>query len=331
MTSDASRSRLQNSFAASGTCRKRGTRRSPVAALAQPAASTLLDTAIPSEPDAVQEPLLSNMLAVESHPTTIWSAETPVRSPRVVHTAVPDAPPFELRQGRLYTFADLTDRHIALRTVINPGTVHSERVESWKADPDRARWLVALVNRAVRGHLRGLPIRFDRDQGCFFFLPQQGADRRWKNGKDRPVAVAAKKTRPSSPDHFWIHHAARLQTRLIGNGLYISVEPTYAFSKDGGRLVRATWTGSLKRNWSGRERNAAILRRILFWGRTLAQGRKQIRIDSGAHPLIVSPVPALASASFGLADDQVKMRALLTSTEEDFDGVAGDVEFEDDE
>jgi hypothetical protein len=46
--------------------------------------------------------------------------------------------------------------------------------------------------------------------------------------------------------------------------------------------------------WSGKERNAAILRHIVFWARTLARHKTKIEIETGALPIIVSGIPALA-------------------------------------
>jgi len=310
---------------------ERGRRRQPVAGLPRPDVSSPINTALPVGPDAVPEVILSNLFPVDDYPRTVWNAETTARTPQDIFALVESPPAFELKEKRLYTFCDLTSSASPFSALIRPDSIASDPTQTWLSDRDRSRWLVSLFNRCIRGHLGRMPIRYAHEVRSFFFLPDKaGADRVWKNGQDAQRRVAAKKTRPNSDLTFWIHHAANIQARLIGAQIYFLIEPTYGFSIDGQTLAKAEWVGSLKRSWSGKERNAAILRHILFWGRTLARGRSVIRMDTGALPIVVKPIPGLATTRFGLLDDQIKMRSLLQEEDDELQEAAELVEFDDD-
>jgi hypothetical protein len=234
---------------------------------------------------------------------------------------VKDAAPFELQEGRIYTFADLSRADEGLRAVIDTTTVRSERVAAWRNDPVRWRWAMALLNRCLRQRFFGLPVIRD-NRGRYFFLPKDGADRVWQNGGDPKRTVAAKKGNADGTRSFWVHHAAWLSFMGLGDGLYVNVEPSYVFTSDGRAPLSGKSVGPLAVQWGGKERNAAILRHILFWGRTLAGGNIRVELSTGGQPVVVSAVPARAQAAFGVADDAVAVRTLLDQVEDELELVA---------
>ena len=69
--------------------------------------------------------------------------------------------------------------------------------------------------------------------------------------------------------------------------------------------------------WGGKERNAAILRHIVFWSRTLGRQRTKIEIQTGAKPIILSGIPALARTQFGIDFDHIGFTSLLAQVEDE--------------
>jgi hypothetical protein len=114
--------------------------------------------------------------------------------------------------------------------------------------------------------------------------------------------------------------------QTLGDRFYLLLEPSYAFSLDGRRPVSAPWVGSLHRGWTARERNAAILRNIVFWADTLGRGRSQIEIPTGGAPLTVGATPALARTAVGIETDAVAIQTLLKRGRRDLDDAAALVE-----
>jgi hypothetical protein len=275
----------------------------------------------PDTPDAVTEVILGNLLPVVSYPQTVWSAATTARRPQDVREGVKDASPFELQGGRVYTFADLSRADEPLRAAIDPRSVRSDRIADWKNDPVRWRWAMALLNRCLRRRFLGLPVTRD-ERGRYFFLPKDGVDRVWQNSDDPRRTVAAKKASADGTRSFWLHHAAWLSFMGLGDRLYVNVDPSYVFTSDGRTPLSGKSVGPLSVQWGGKERNAAILRHIIFWGRTLAGGNIRIELPTGGQPVVVSAVPAHAQAAFGVADDAVAVRSLLDQVEDELDLVA---------
>ena len=296
----------------------RGRLRAPLA----PAAPLTPPVDRPSDaPDAVTEIILGNLLPVNSYPQTIWSAETTARLPKDIRDKVKNPSPFELQEGRVYTFADLSAAEESLRTVIDTHSVRSARIADWKNDPVRWRWAKALLNRCLRHRFYGLPVTRD-ERGRYFFLPKDGADRVWQNGTDPKRTVAAKKVSADGSRTFWVHQAAWLSFMGLGDRLYVNVDPTYVFTSDGQTPLSGKSVGPLSVQWGGKERNAAILRHITFWGRTLAGGNIRIELPTGGQPVLVSAVPSHAQAAFGVADDTVAIQSLLDQVEDELDLVA---------
>lgn len=277
-------------------------------------------------PDQVRDVVLGNLLPVLSCPQTVWYAPTKARKAQDVFDKIPSPPGFELQEENLYTFADLSFPKQELRKVVDTSQIKSIPLGQWKNDPVRWRWCMSLFNRCLKNHFIGLPILKD-DRGRFFFRPDQGGDRVWKNKTDPQRTVAARKTNAAG-ETFWVHQGSRLSFQALGDGLYLSIDPCYVFTADGQTPLRGKSVTSLASKWGGKERNAAILRHTVFWARTLVKNKQQIAIETGAMPIVVSGVPAVVQTSFGIENDRLEVRSLLTQVEDELSLAADEVSAE---
>lgn len=294
----------------------RGRRRRPMAsATIEPRLLHSPSNEAAAAPDCVSDFLLGNLLPVENYPTTIWMAATDAREPKDVRAVVEDPEPFVLQDKKLITFVDLSDETQPLRAVIDEADVASRPVGEWKNEPVRWRWVVSLLNRCLRSHFGGLPIKRD-DKGRYFFRPKDGGARVWQNGNDPERTVADKKTN-SAGDVFWVHQGARLAFQTLGEALFICVEPCYVFTSDGNVILEGKSVGPLSIKWGGKERNAAILRHVAFWGRTLTKQSAKIEIKTGGLPITVSAIPAFARTTFGIEFDQIGIGSLIEQAEDE--------------
>src|SRR5262245_22098322 len=184
------------------------------------------------QPDRIREVILGNMLQVILFPATIWSAATEKQSPAQVRTHTPLAEAHIIRAKRIWTFADLTLESCQLRAVLNTGSISKISSRDWMVDPERTNWWMDLLGQSLTTHLSKLAMKRD-DKGRFFFRPNKdGTDRIWKNRNDRSRTVAAKKTNAFDGSTFWVHHAARIRFRLLGERYFLVIEPTYLFTSD---------------------------------------------------------------------------------------------------
>lgn len=296
----------------------RGRRRRPLASM--PAPATPVVTATPessADPDRVHEVVLGNLLPVESFPGTIWGAATKSRGPQDVWDHVEGrSPAFELKKGMLFSFHDLSRTDCVFAPVIDSTTVNSYPVQEWQRDPDRSKWLISLLNRCTRNHLARLPITRD-EKGRYFFRPEDGETRRWKNGGDPARDVAAKKVNNATGHEFWVHHGVWLQFISLGDRLYLLIDPSYVFTSDGTTPLRGKIVGPLSMQWTGKERNAAVLRHIVFWARTFGMSSGKISLDTGASPIVLSGIPSLARTSRGIEFDHIEVGSLLHQVEDE--------------
>lgn len=278
-------------------------------------------------PDNVTDLLLSNLFPVVALPNQIWSAATKYREKKEVWEIAPKAEPFILRDKRLYTFANLGAPETRLRDAIETRSIGKpESRHDWFIREDRSNWLMALLNTNLSKHLWGLQVRQD-GKGRFFFSPgKNNTERKWTMKEGRPRTVAAKKENPATQTSFWVHHAARIKFKRVGEKLFLSVEPLYLFTSDGSVTVAGKNAGKLSLLWGGRQQNPDILRNLLFWGTVLAENEKTIRIRTGDKPIILSPIPASAQLDRGIAFDEIRIKALLAQDDADLEKAALEIQ-----
>lgn len=278
-------------------------------------------------PDSVVDLLLSNLFPVTSLPNQIWSASTELRDKKEVWKSVPKCEPFILRDKHLYSFANLTSSECRLKQAVDPGKVRKpEALNDWLIREDRRNWLMALLNSSLSTHLWRHRIKQD-GKGRFFFSPgEDNTDRKWRMHQGRARTVAAKKVNEVTKTSFWVHHAARLKFKWVGERLFLSVEPLYLFTSDGTLSVVGKSAGRLSSLWGGRQQNPDVLRNLLFWGSVLAENGKSIRIATGDKPIVLSPLPASAKLDRGIAFDEIRIKALLAEEDSELEKAAADIE-----
>ena len=192
-------------------------RKLPPLAGAAPVLSTLPRPEVSWLPDRVQEALLSNLLPVKSLPARIWGAETKYRERKEIWTVVQQTEPFILKEGRIYTFADLNSASTKLQAVIKSGTILPESRHDWFIHGHKNLWLMSLLNTTLISHLRTLGVKRD-GKGRFIFMPDKytGGDRSWSLPSGRKRSVAAKKTSLDKTSVFWVHHGADIAFKRVG-------------------------------------------------------------------------------------------------------------------
>jgi hypothetical protein len=296
----------------------RGKARRPLASSSSQSPSTLLlGPSTSASPDPVHDVILANLLPVLDHPRTVWSAPTSAREPKDVWSKIENPPAFVLREGRLFTFDDLAHPRSPFRRHISPDSISGLPVSSWRDDDVRWKWFIDLLHRALRDHLGSRGIKPARSHRYFFAGNKDGSVRTHRNAQDRPREVAAKKVNANTGTVFWVHHGAELRFVTLGDRLFLSVEPCYVFTSDGRLPLTGPKVTPLSMKWGGKERNAAILRHVIFWARTLGRGRSRIEITTGAAPIDLSGLPALSRTTFGIEFDHIALRTLIAQVDDD--------------
>ena len=92
---------------------------------------------------------------------------------------------FILREHRLWTFAELKRDEEPLRKAVDIASLQPTLVTTWVTDDDKVRWLMALLNSALKNRMGRVGIKKDI-KGRFYFKANPDATaRKWTNAGDR--------------------------------------------------------------------------------------------------------------------------------------------------
>jgi len=291
----------------------------------QPTRFTVTATPIPPErysADDVNELLLSNLFPVLSYPKRIWSAATNFSKPEQVYDKVSIGDGIVIHSGNLYTFADMSDSLCPLRSVVDTATINDgQKREEWLADQDKGRLYTWLINSYLRNHLKLVGLEQD-DKERYFFPPTADQTSVFHIGRE----VTAKKRNEHLAQDFWVHLAADIRFYRIWNRFFLKLTPCFFFTTDGKRPLDGKQQGKMAIRWGGKQRNANILRDVLFWSGFLKGKDPQITIPAGAEQLVVQAIPAITRINKGIRGDHIRFSKLMKLGQESLGEVARDVE-----
>jgi len=278
--------------------------------------------------DRVTERLVSNLYRVTSIPEKVYYASTKLRQKKEIQQYCEKAPPFILREGRLYTFCDLTTSDAFSPVLIKGAPVCSDSYADWFSDEEYRRRAIELMNICLKEHAWKTRLRFDGAKMRYFFTPYKGGPkriawtisnrRRWREVTTRHTRRVKKEGGSYEDEPFgWRHQGFRASFMFILNNLMLKLEPTYLLTKEDGKTPRISrWVGPVLSHWSSQERNGQILRSLRFWSLVLAKA-KVLTIDTGQTPIRVDLTPISGTLDFGIASDQISFDNLMEAELQD--------------
>jgi len=182
-----------------------------------------------------------------------------------------------LQEGRILTFHDLSAPTWASH--VDRGTVEEFDTADWagSADDDKTRLFAWLLNNTLRMQL-GPEVRFWKSEHAFGFRAGErtlvgGELRDWKiidrsTGRGRTVFTSwrAQKDRHRIA---YRHLAAEMSFLRYEGTWYLSIVPTYVFTRDGWEVsvFQASGTAAMKRL----ERNETVRGLVRFWSNYVAR------------------------------------------------------------
>lgn len=218
------------------------------------------------------EPLHLNLLRIEM-PTTVFTAASPFRNGREARAELlrhDPSPPDEwvLRNDTLVAFRD--PRASSLRHIVDADTVEEMPTETFAFPDDEAEehQFIKLLGRTMRTQLEG-SLCFDKDQRAYYFPPAPMGIavtytyQSLKQGASSGVVAVYKDKKDDTKIHFVRHHAFVPRFWRIGDAWYLSVQPTFVFTRDGTRPDRFGSERLAKKRQL--EKNGAILGQFLMW------------------------------------------------------------------
>ncbi|MBV8188989.1 MAG: DUF4365 domain-containing protein [Alphaproteobacteria bacterium] len=213
-----------------------------------------------------------------------------------------DHPPAEwvARGGRLVTFLDI--ENTVLRHVTDTGSIDSFSVSEFSLhdDEDEQRLFVELLNRTLRAQLDPM-LSWSKRLKLYHFPPDGPAiDRtiRYMSLKNETArAVVKAKRRPDGSVSYVRHSAFSGRFWREFDDWFLTVEPTYVFTRDGVRPDR--FAGERISKLKRLENNAAIRGQFVMW-RSLLTGFGQVPNQGDLLGPAPGPAPLLRFESLDM-------------------------------
>jgi hypothetical protein len=265
----------------------------------------------PEAPDPVDEALLANLFPAEI-PPLIYSAPTSAATRREVWDAVgsADVAPFVLHGGRLYSFSR-PGAGSGVPAAMLSGSSQSEPADSWLRQEDKSRLLVWLCNDALRQHCYSMRIRTPSGVRHQYYPPIWADEvRQFTWGKGKPITLAKVSRSGTAP--LGVHRSARMRFIVVGERLYLLIEPGWFFTTDGVTPLDGRQVGVFSVKWGGREGNDTVLRSTLMWSRLLAARGDSIALHTGGAPIKVAVIPTHGRCNLGIGSDVINLDRVLS-------------------
>jgi TIR domain len=138
--------------------------------------------------------------------------------------------------------------------------------------------------------------------------------------------VTGRKASPQPGQDFWVHWAAEIRLYRILDKFFLRIVPCFFFTHDGKNPLDGKKMGRLSIRWGGCQRNANILRDLIFWANFLRRGMSEIKIQAGAESIEIKPLPATARSSRGIRNDHIRFSRLMKFAADELTEAATDVQ-----
>lgn len=263
-----------------------------------------------TEPDNTTENLELNLFPLREYPQSWFRATAKGKSLRDIAAVLPKGTnhPFLLREGEVISFQDLSERTHPLTSMVLVHTAREESARQILVEEKARAWFIELLNRCITGFLANKGVRFDADHDRYYFLPPPEGEIReqeWSSPyrkSKRKVAEAIKSEGGALLR--WEHRAAYIRFIDMDGMIYLNIDPTWYFTKDGREQFDHAMATALTVKRMYRESNGMVRNDVLFWVSFLSQEGHSIKLGTGSQPVIISKSPMTFSLPVGLDWDQ---------------------------
>lgn len=287
-----------------------------------------------AEPDSIEETLWFNLFPVVELPDSIHAAETECRYPHDIFETLEnqtsqsqryiEVPPFLLEDKKIYSFSPFDEKNpLSLcsdrehRTLFDEkhASITSIPTEDWLKDEAKHRKLVKLLNFNLKDLCRKKGFYYDsrKDRYYMRYFGGRIPEITWKPYRKTSTRqlVYLKLDEKTGKLTYCEHFAGRLRFTVLGEGIYLVIEPLRVLTEDGEYPLdqRRNIRISTKRNFFYHNNN--YLYDMKLWLHILAGNREEIHLGYGSGRIIIDVTPLNAKVNFGVLDDQYTGRDFL--------------------
>ena len=258
------------------------------------------------EPDAADEVLYTNLYKVKRTPT-IRSAPAKFSTKRKIWQELRcRLPPFALHEGMLYTSSGIECADNALRPAINTDSITEVAPGFWLENDDNKRILTSLLNSHAGRHCEEMGLSRDKTGRRYY-----GDKTLVTSEKLQWLSHVRKGSRaliiPYEKDgviQFYRHRALRPSFHVLGNEVFLQINPGWTFTHDGSAIIvdqkKRSALNTRLRSYGGNDDEFTEQR---FWAWLLSRGG-QIEMGERDNPVQIEYVPLKFTSHVGLYGDR---------------------------
>ena len=272
--------------------------------------STLIMENKAHEPDQIGEYIHTNLFPITKLPHRIWKAFTILKEENLYKLLGNKSPQFILKESHLYTFSNLTEECNSLRSFVDTKTIIAVNIETWLNNEDKSRWLIHLLGRETRQFCKNHGLYFDKTGKQFYGDMKEitGKKISWmphvRKAERGLIIPYEKKDKDTGKMTKWFyrHRAVNLRFQIIGNELFLRIEPGWEFSLDGSILIKGKRRSKLSTRLQSCIRNSAEFDEMRFWAWLLSDGSK-ITMGSSDSTIEINLKPLRFKTDYGVHGD----------------------------
>jgi hypothetical protein len=293
-----------------------------------------------AQADTVEETLWFNLFPVTEIPDFIHSGVTDMRDAGEIYRIAREKmqledraltiPPFLLEDGKIYTFSVFNQEN-PLRVCVREAA--SVNTKTWFGEKYRTK-LVKLLNFYLRDLCRSKGLGYDLKRERYFRMYRGGVipEVIWKPHKKMSTRqLVYQKVNAEGRLLYYEHFAGRLRFILLGDGIYLVVEPIRVLTSDGENPLDQYLNVRISTHKNAQYHNNNYLYDTKFWLHLLAGNSTEILMGPEPNSVRVSVSPVSGKVNFGILQDQHTDEDFLDALRsEPFEYVIGDEESEED-
>jgi hypothetical protein len=237
----------------------------------------------------------TTLLPVEHLPPYIYGVPCDLQAEHLVQQLLlpfrdGEMAPFILRENTLYAFQDLIDPSNPFFPLSTDKRVERIQTLDWWDDPDKARWFVALLNRALNKLTGRRGLHLDKEHNRYYFpVEVVGHEREVsyrplnQSQASRKVVWQPRRKATGETKGFWYHRAVALRfLRASTRSWVLSVRPELRITTDGVTLPRSELIGRRVNRKMSHMFNYDLLGEVHFWRDYLSDSQPRLLFPFGA-------------------------------------------------
>jgi hypothetical protein len=282
-------------------------------------------------PVVLKETIETNLLEITRPPTTIATSKTDATTEAVLFERN-GAPPFPLRlwNGNVVS---LRSKEELARYCGPDSETASESADEFIKDLGGRRVVLGLLNLELLSRADSLGFMVDWEKQRVFFrrrgdVPVKHSWQSFSRRANRTVVGFV--PGPEGIPRYWYHFGAYLKTKYIAGHFFVTLSPTWVFTKDGTNLIDRERSQSLSASKLNRERNDRVLYNLHLWYQLLSENKEFIDLPLAHGQGRVEALPVTCSMDRGIEDDSIQTSELELDMDSELPGEEQDSK-EDDE